>query len=168
MAGSIFTSAAGLISTFIPSRLHTFSKITCYTPLNLPGEGDSHRKTPSGLLGGSVPLSDASEVPSPGRLDSWTASSRGRFLNQEAGYGLSCNVARCGLFGQTSPRRRPRLHMKILCAWCRAVIRDQDGTMYLTSHGICQKCAAHEIAKIKLTKAGQGGDKARPGVNPKK
>jgi hypothetical protein len=56
--------------------------------------------------------------------------------------------------------------MKILCAWCGAVIRDQDGTMHLASHGICQECAAHETAKINLTKAEPGGDKARKAVNP--
>ena len=58
--------------------------------------------------------------------------------------------------------------MKIFCAWCGAVIRDQDGTMFLASHGICQRCAAYEMANSKLTKAEPCGDQARQAVNPKK
>ena len=58
--------------------------------------------------------------------------------------------------------------MKILCAWCGAVIREEDGIEGLNSHGICQGCAPHEMAKINLTMAEPGGDKARQEVNPKK
>jgi hypothetical protein len=58
--------------------------------------------------------------------------------------------------------------MKILCSWCGAVIRGEDGIEALNSHGICQGCAPQEMAKINLTMAEQGGDKARQEVHPKK
>jgi len=58
--------------------------------------------------------------------------------------------------------------MKILCAWCGAVIRAEGGTMRLVSHGICQGCSAHEMAKINLTNDEPCGDKARQEVNPQK
>jgi hypothetical protein len=58
--------------------------------------------------------------------------------------------------------------MKILCAWCGAVIREEDGIEALISHGICQACAPQEMAKIKLTMAEPGGDQARQTVKPKK
>jgi len=58
--------------------------------------------------------------------------------------------------------------MKILCAWCGAVIREEDGIEGMNSYGICQACAPQETAKINLTKAEPGGDKARQEVNPKK
>lgn len=43
--------------------------------------------------------------------------------------------------------------MKTLCAWCRAVIRDEDGTGGLDGHGISQGCAAKAEAEINPTKA---------------
>jgi hypothetical protein len=58
--------------------------------------------------------------------------------------------------------------MKILCAWCGAVIREEDGIEALNSHGICQGCAPQEMAKIKLTKAEPCNNKARQAVKPKK
>jgi hypothetical protein len=56
--------------------------------------------------------------------------------------------------------------MKILCSWCGAVIREEDGSEGLNSHGICQICAPQEMTKINLTKDGQCGDQAKPKVNP--
>jgi hypothetical protein len=57
--------------------------------------------------------------------------------------------------------------MKIFCAWCGVLIGNQEGTMFLASHGICQRCAALEMAKIKLTKAEPCGEKANS-ESPKK
>ena len=51
--------------------------------------------------------------------------------------------------------------MKILCAWCGAVIRDQGETERLDSHGICQGCAAKVEAEIKPTEAVQGDGEDR-------
>jgi hypothetical protein len=56
--------------------------------------------------------------------------------------------------------------MKILCSWCGAVIREEDGTEGFNSHGICQECGPREMAKINLTKAGQCGDQAKQEVDP--
>jgi hypothetical protein len=56
--------------------------------------------------------------------------------------------------------------MKILCAWCGAVIRDQGGTVRLDSHGICQGCAAKAEAEINPTEAVQDDGEDREEIDP--
>jgi hypothetical protein len=56
--------------------------------------------------------------------------------------------------------------MKILCAWCGAVIRDQGETVRLDSHGICPGCAAKAEAEINPTEAVQGDGEDREEIDP--
>jgi hypothetical protein len=45
------------------------------------------------------------------------------------------------LRGRSAPK------VRVVCAWCRAVLVDVPGDLHNTSHGICQTCAAVEAAR---------------------
>ena len=51
--------------------------------------------------------------------------------------------------------------MKIICAWCQAIIRDDtDGEAEL-SHGICDECFRKQIESM-TQEAGEHGEERKP------
>jgi len=55
--------------------------------------------------------------------------------------------------------------MKILCAWCGAVSRDQTKPGF-DSYGVCQGCAAKAEAEINPTEAVQGDGEDMEEIDP--
>ena len=79
---------------------------------------------------------------------------------------MSWTVPQFGLQGLGSPHQSPEPRMKILCAWCGAVIRDEGGTVRLDSHGICQGCATKAEAETNPTEAVQSDGEDREEIEP--